>query len=318
MEPAVIAQPGFGPLDRVAVRVAEHAAVVRANLGGRTELRWSGLDGTEYVLALKTTWTLSPPARPGGHDVEYVTPCGAFQGFRTLPEWPQDAERQLLPGLLPSLVNDLNLVDATDGPSAKVAVDAAADSVRGALGALFDASTQGPPVEIACYDVGAGDKIDKDGAPPAGSRRLAAVLAGAVDDTWSCATAYDEQSYVRDWDVEIAGAARIADPKVFRTHDGVFVNYRRRGDRLELEGELALRAPTVTRLVALDVEMVAEDASNRVLLPQDKVAIEEPVVHRLPFAGRFLLRPGTAASARFAAPVLGEGREVLVVVRQRE
>jgi hypothetical protein len=317
VEPAAIAPAGLGPLDRVALRIAEHAAVVRASLGGRTELRWAGTDGTEYALAMKTTWTLSPPARPGGHDLEYVTPCGAFQGFRTLPEWPQDAERQQLPGLLPSLVNDLNLVEATDSPSAKVAVDAAADTVRGALGALFDASTQGPPVEIACYDVGAGDKSDKDGAPPAGSRRLAAVLAGIVDDTWSCATAYDEQSFVRDWDVEVAQAARIPDPKVSRTHDGVFLNYRRRGDRLELEGELALRAPTVTRMVALDAEMLAADAS-KVLLPVDKVAIEEPVVHRLPFAGRFLLRAGTAATARFAAPALGDGREVLVVVRLRE
>lgn len=315
-EPLETGLPAMGPLGRGSVRIAEHATVLRAGLGDKIEQKWTGPLGTEYALVLHAHWTVPPAVRPGSHELEIVSPMGAFTGFRSIAERMEGEEPQLAEGLAVQLLDFDGLLSTGSEPEHYVALDALAEQVRAGWTGLMAAAVQGAPLELAVFDAPLGAECGADGAAPPGATRLASARVACVDDTWAAVTSYQERSYIRDWQVEIAQDSRIPSPQVSRTHDGVCMNLRRRGDRVELDGELVVRAPSQVQRVLLAPPYSA--GSTRIVqrdVPEVAVLVEAPVVHRLPVRGRLLLKAGTASVLRQSAPGLGAGRELLVVVR---
>jgi hypothetical protein len=87
---------------------------------------------------------------------------------------------------------------------------------------------------------------------------------------------------------------------------------------VEVDGELVVRSPSQTQRVLLSPPFTSGGTTKLVRdQPELAVLIESPVVHRLPVRGRLLLKAGTASVLRQAAPGLGAGRELLVIVRPR-
>jgi hypothetical protein len=315
-EPLETGIPAMGPLGRASMRVAEHATVLRAGLGDKLEQKWTGPLGTEYALVMHTHWTVPPAVRPGSHELEVVTPMGAFTGFRSIAERIEGDEPKLAEGLAVQLIDFDGLLTSGSDPEHYVALDALAEQVRAGWTGLFAAAVQGAALEISVLDAPIGVECGADGAAPPGATRLAAARVACVDDTWAAVTSYQERSYIRDWQVEVAQDARIPSPQVARTHDGICINLRRRGDRVELDGELAIRAPSQTQRVLLAPALTSGSSTKLQRdVPEVAVLVEAPVVHRLPVRGRLLLKAGTPSVLRQAAPGLGAGRELVVVVR---
>lgn len=335
--PIAPGHPGFGAIDRVRQGVHEWARVLRTNLGGKVDQRWSGPDGADYRLSLQLQWQVPPPPRPGVRDFEYAAIGSALLGFVGVDgshEFDEADEKRLLAAdTFAALLQSAGIV--AEEPSEvplRSATDRDARPLGQAVAAMFDAMTQAPPIDVEFYDAPSGARLPLEGPLPAGVRRIGAVTLECVDDTGAVLQAYEVESILRDWDIEVAQASRITDPKCRRAEAGLFVNLRRSRERLELDGEYSVRQPTRTSAVILSAPMVAFDpvAPSKadgaqpakvppIVLPADVVNIDVPTVQRLPLSLRTTVRAGAPIVARQAASmVLGDGRELLIVVRSRE
>jgi len=277
------------------------------------------------------------PARPGAQEMEYIAVGGALGGFVGIDssvEITEEEQKRIVGAdTVDALVRAAG-VDATEPSEGHVrfAVDRGARPLAQAMGAMLDAMAQAPAIEVEFYDAPVGARLPTDGPLPIGMRRIGATTLECVDESGVVLQVYDEESVVRDWDIEVAQGSRIPDPKCQRAAAGLFVNLRRNRERLELDGEYSVRQPTKTLSVALSAPSVAFDPESRaktegaqpmrmapIVLPADIVNIDVPTLHRLPFSLRTTVKAGAPTVVRqSAAPVLGPDRELLIVVRSHE
>ncbi len=138
-----------------------------------------------------------------------------------------------------------------------------------------------------------------------------------------------EFRYVRDWDVEVAQSSRMPDPKVVILRHGYHVDAR---VLVAVDG--ALRAVALrTRVARLDrVDTVdallsrvsraggvadkSGSTSPAIVLPQDVVNVESPVLRHHSLSAVMRLDAKGSAVLRRAAPrLLGKGRDLVVLIQ---
>jgi hypothetical protein len=321
-----------GPLDRAHERVREVAAIVQVSLGGKVRQRWQGPDGTPYELRMTPTWQVPAPARPGGHDVEYVPCWSDFTGFRSEPyaelergdDDPSVAEADFRATLAAAGVSTHD----TGGGVAVFGVDKEAEQLR-ALVRTRHLRARPVSVHLAAYDAPAGKQLGDDGAP-AEARLLADMRLQTVFGSWATATAYEELTVATDWDVEVAQSSRIPQPRFERLAAGLFMNLRCSDDAVEVDGELSWRAPLdgrryqLARAVDAPGEARAVKAGESAVLqevppthlPREAVSIEHAPVQRLPLLFRQPLRRDQPSVWRCTSALLPAGRELVVTVRR--
>jgi hypothetical protein len=314
--------------------VHETAGVVRARLGRPLQQTWAGADGKDHVLRLSLQWNPPAPVRPGGHEVEHAAWSGRLEGFRS-HDYVEGREDPEPPAPWLDTVAEyakLTLLTANDDSGARIALDGSAERVRSLLASRFAAVGPAATFDLTLVDAPAGTGVGSDGALPDGARRIGHARLQLVPGTWACATAYDERSVLHDWDVEVAQASRIPDPKLVRVQHGMFVNARVADGVLEVDGEWSWRDADVVQDAALSAAVQTPELVNArrsgehavaekvpaVLLPPDRVRIEQPVRLRMPFAARLPLRQDAPVVARQAAAAFGQGRELLLVARPVE
>ncbi|MCC6669562.1 MAG: hypothetical protein IT458_00760 [Planctomycetes bacterium] len=331
--------PGFGDLDRVAVRAAESGSVLRLAAGAQVEQRWAGPDGEPIVLTLKAAWEGGTAEGPLSPDLEY-SPFGAgVASFRSVqPAAPEeDKAEDGEPGVARSFADamfgrdDAEIVAAhEEGSPCVVGVQAGARRVREAVAAALRELTQTAAVDLHLYDVAEGATPSAGGAPPEGAKVLAQATLGVARGAWASASSAEERNVLGGWSVEVAEAARIPDPQPLRVQSGAFLNLRLDGDTLTLEGEVRRVERIETQRTPLDAatgapaaefrtEQGRRDTLPETHLPQDLVNLERPTVRVLPLDLRLACKPGAVVVHRRAAPaLLGAQRELWIVARVRD
>jgi hypothetical protein len=337
--------PAMGPIDRLPLDIAELARVVPIRPGSKLALPWSSGQYT-YELQLDVRWRLPNAARPDGPDLGIFTMRGDLQGFRSLP----------VPGPL-SGDTDLFAAEGNDDPWAHIfehagegaewTSDVSADdtaqpfvatgenrrTIGEAVTSWFEVRCRVFTGELACFAVPRGTEWPDDGHVPDGATRLGAALLQQADATWSAVTVREERSVLYDWDVEIAQAARVADPRVSRLSTGFVLNTHTLGDRIEVDGELSRVVDPGRERLLLSAPMFGPERTvdgepkpaNRVLLigtvamVADEVNVEHPVVAAVPIRfTRELAKGGKAVWRGSADLVLGDGQDLVVVLTRTE
>jgi hypothetical protein len=151
-----------------------------------------------------------------------------------------------------------------------------------------------------------------------------------------------EQAYLRDWDVEVAQASRIADPIPWRFGDGAYMDLCVTGGAGGRPGAVRIGLE-LSRLEGIDREAfpVGQGLPARVRagvpssenanasatdprltlmsgLPPETVAVERPALRRLRLDAAAALGPdGTTVLRRSSPAVAGAGREIVVLIRAR-
>ncbi len=321
-----------GAIDRIHQVVHEFAGVVQGRVGGAVRQRWQGA-AAAFELRLVPTWQVPAPTSVGARDVEYLPRWPDFRGFRSVP-WLREGSEEV-PAVITEFQSALEAANAVARAAESVTANFGIDAEATALRALQRARVQqqtAVSIHIEAFDAPAGSKPGDDGSLPL-ARRLADVELQTVLGSWACVTAYEELGYVPDWDVEVAQAARIPDPKVERLAAGLFLNVRCGDNLVEIEGELSWRGAIEGRLVQLNQvlrsgSMVSATAASSnsavaheqpsVQLPADIVRIESIPLSRLPVQGQLPLRRDHAATWRCTSPLLAVGRELIVLVRRAD
>lgn len=337
--------PAVGSIDRLPLDIAELARVVPIRPGSKLALPWSWGQDT-FELQLEVDWRLPEAARPDAHDLGIFTMRGDLQGFRSLP----------MPGPLAG-DTDLFAAEDTDDPWANivehagegaewisdssadataqpfVAIDEPRRSIAAAVTAWFDARSRVFTGELTCFAVPRGTAWPDDGRIPDGVTRLGAARLQQADATWSAVTVRDERSVLYDWEVEIAQAARVADPHVCRLSTGLVLNTHTLGDRIDVDGELSAVVDPGRERLLLSAPMFGPERTvdgepkpaNRVLLVgtvamvADEVNVEHPVVAATPIRfSRELAKGGQSVWRSSADLVLGDGQDLVVVLRRAE
>lgn len=315
----------IGSMDRHASRIDEAGLVFRITNGTPSRHEWLASDGSTLRVVCDAGW--QQPAEPRS---VVVTPLldGPVLGFRSSRRGEPDEATEMLP-VHDMIVSRLERRD--DGGDGSVELVGKGD--RRAL--LFEGDDQSAAVKrmftgisdalrpvamtIEVLSVPAGAEFAADGGLPEDSRRLWQASGPGVVGLPSCFTTGHERSYVRDWDVEVAQAARIADPKVSICEDGWFATVKAlpsvagRGRRVEL----ALQQIDFVELARLDLvvgeQVNASTDSQEVVLPREELSIEKAVTRAVEVATMVTLDDqGTAVLRRSAARTLGDGRELVV------
>lgn len=334
-----------GAIDRLPLDIAELARVVPIRPGSKLALAWSsGQDA--YELQLDVDWRLPEAARPDARELGIFTMRGDLQGFRSLS----------IPGPLGADPEPL-LAEAHDDPWAQivehagegaewtsyssaddtaqpfVAVDGSRRTIAQAVSSWFDVRGRVFTGAIACFAVPRGTAWPDDGRMPQGATALGEAQLQQADATWSAATVREESSVLCDWGVEVAQAARVADPRLARLSTGLVLNTHTFGDRIEVDGELSRVIDPGRERLLLSAPMFGPERTvdgepkpaNRVLLVgtvamiADEVNIEHPVVAAAPIKfTRELAKGGQAVWRSSADLVLGAGQDLVVVVKRTE
>lgn len=348
-----IAHPGFGNLDRLARRINECGITFRVSRGGTASHRWTAHDGRELRLTCTARW--DKPAAAGRQNAEIHASAllnRPVLGFQTLYFGRDES-----PTFEPSNTEITSLVEATFE-----AVDQGLlhwsgrqDSAAGVF--VLAGTTAGPvagqllrsvqralePVRLSVHvvDVPVSVELQPQAALPEDARTVAKVSGPVLAGYPACFTGGTEATYLSDWNVEVAQAARIPDPRVEVVEAGYHLNALVRTDavgkpvavvvdcHLERFGGLeSVRTPINVAMIAPETLQTsisgapnrpAVGTSSRIpgqALPQDIVTIEKPIVaaHRLSALVK-LGGDGTAILRRPARNLLGEGRELAVIVR---
>lgn len=332
-----LGHPAFGPVDRGALSISSCAVVSRLHLGGALVQRWRGADGADWTLTIRMQWQVPQPAQPGGQAFEYLMLPPSRLGFRS-GFVGQEAEREIAPqedGGAGDLAAQIGADVRLRGGRAAVFIGESAPRMVAAANALVDSIAQAPTIVATLVDLPTGSRPAADGSVPAEGRVVGQATVAAIANAWSSVQVYDDQNYLRDWDVEVAQASRIPDPKVDRLGTGLFLDVRSDGTAATLVGEW-------TRLLDMSVEKVALSAAIGVPpaargsggnnnapvtvhefpalhLPPDEVAFERPVVQRLPLRASLRLEPGKTTCVRAAGDgAVAPGRELWLCVRRAD
>ncbi|MBK8097957.1 MAG: hypothetical protein IPK26_12670 [Planctomycetes bacterium] len=332
-----LGHPSFGPVDRGALAVSSCAAVARVHLGGTSSHRWRGPDGAEWALTIRMQWQVPQPAQPGGQAFEYLVLPPSNLGFRS-EQVGFEVEREILPaddGGAADLAAQVGADVRFKNGRAAVFVGEAAPRMVVAANALLETLAATPAVTMTLVDVPTGSRPAPDGALPADGRIVGEATIAPVQGVWSSIQVYDDQSYLRDWDVEVAQASRIPDPKVDRLASGLFVDMRCTADAVTLTGEWVRLLELTTEKVALSAAIGVPPAARgsggnnnapvqvhefpALHLPPDEVNFERPVVQRLPLRATLQLQQGKTTSVRAAGDgAAAPGRELWLCVRRAD
>ncbi|MBL8725592.1 MAG: hypothetical protein JNK49_16240 [Planctomycetes bacterium] len=325
--------PGSGDLgafDRVACRFDEAGVVFRVQRGGESRHEWTTLEGQRLALACRVDWTAAPARQVGG---VWISPLlqAPVLGFRSA----HGVERRD-PGELVDVGAILSAVLARgsdDSPAATLvgeAKDGSALVLHGEAGQRLAAELDLriaealAPVDVAIevFDAPAGMELPTNGAVPDGARALWHCAGPAVVGLPSCFTTGRDLTYMRDWDVEVAQSARIADPKVDVCEHGWFATVKALPAQASAPRrvEFALDRTDFVTMRQLDLpisgEMVGASDTVRIVLPRQVVTVEQAVTRSIALGGAVELdKTGVAVARRAAAQLLGPGRELVVRLR---
>jgi hypothetical protein len=327
--------PGSGDLDscqRVDRRFDEAGVVFRAARGSERRHEWTTLDGQRLALVCHLDWTTpsTPKARGAWVSPLLHTPVLGFRSAR--PAGAGEPEERLH---VDDLVRTVLSSGGQASPAAAIVGDAkngpalalqgeAGQQLAAELDRRIDEALAAADVAIEAFDAPSGAELPASGALPAGVRALWSCAGPAVVGLPNCFTSGREFTYVRDWDVEVAQIARIADPKVEVCEHGWFATVKvlpaSTGSPRRIE--LALDRTDFVKMSQNELRIadgtVGVADSARVVLPRQVVQVEQPVTRSVGLAGAFELDDaGVVVVRRAAAQLLGPGRELLVRLRVR-
>lgn len=332
----------MGPIDRVSLDTAELARVVPIQPGSRLVLSWSAGD-VAFELELEIRWNRPQRTAAGGRDLGFFAAHGDLRGFRSLPpaasasgDAPPAAEDLEMPWLdLGALAGDdaAGLLACGDEPAPTarrfLATDATCRNLAAAETTWFETRRNPFEGELTCFAVPRTTPWPEDGHAPDGATRIGASRLQQADGTWSACTVREEHGVLRDWNGEIGCYARIADPIVARVSTGLVLNTHCQGRELEIDGELAKIVDAGRQKLQLSALLLRSGENlgdsrrpdwrkppdTATALVADEGNVEHPAIARVPVHFVRTLAPGGVASWRTAADaVLGEGRDLVVVV----
>ncbi len=223
--------PAMGPLDRAAMRVDEAGFAFRVTRGSSTVHEWQDLDGATVRLTCGVDWQARQPAGDNSGRVAITNLFGPpVLAFRSSPYFElEEPEGISLADFVEASAgrNDDSVVhfdrgNRTGGGALVLAAGGTGPRAGRQLAAEFDALLQPVRVELEILDAPYDVLVKADGELPEGVRVLGRASGPALADLPVCFASAREQSYVRDFDVEVAQAARIPDPKVDAVEDGWF------------------------------------------------------------------------------------------------
>lgn len=327
--------PGSGDLgtfDRVACRFDEAGLVFRVARGGESRHEWTTVEGQRLALVCRVDWTPPPEPKAGG---AWISPLlqAPVLGFRSARAAETDEPGECVH--VDEIARAVIARGDDDTPAASI-VGAAKEgqtlALHGEAGQRLAAELDLriaealAPVEVAIevFDAPVGMDVPRSGAVPDGMRVVWRCAGPAVVGLPSCFTTGREFSYVRDWDVEVAQSARIADPKVDVCEHGWFATVKTlpASAGVPRRVELALDRTDFVSMRQLDLaiagEMVGSSDSVRVVLQRQLVSVEQAVTRSVGIGGAFALdEAGVAVVRRAAAQLLGPGRELVVRLHVR-
>lgn len=332
-----LGHPAFGPVDRGALAISSCAAVARVHLGGTSSHRWRGPDGGEWALTIRLQWQVPQPAQPGGQAFEYLVLPPGNLGFRSelvgfeIERTGPEADDGGVGDLASQVGADVRFKSGRTG----VLVGESAPRMVVAASAMLESLAATPALTATLMEVPTGSRPAADGALPADGRIVGQATLAPVQGVWSSVQIYDDQSYLRDWDVEVAQASRIPDPKVDRLASGLFVDVRCIGEDVMLAGEWVRLLELTTERVALSAAIGVPPSARgsggnnnapvtvhefpALHLPPDEVNFERPVVQRLPLRATLRLEQGKASCVRAAGDgAVAPGRELWLCVRRAD
>jgi hypothetical protein len=332
--------PGSGDLGafhRVECRFDEAGVVFRAARGNESRHEWTTLDGQRLALVCQLDWTPPAAAKSGG---AWLSPLlhAPVLGFRSGRATGRDEPAAPAPDdlvLVDELASALLASDSRYAAAVAFVGDAKSRTgiaLQGDAGQQFaaeldrriDDALTAADVAIEAFDAPAGVELPASGAPPAGVRALWSSAGPAVVGLPSCFASGREFTYVRDWDVEVAQGARIADPKVDVCEHGWFATVKvlpaAAGGPRRIE--LVLDRTDFVTMAQLEVPLAANMVglidSGHIVLPPQIVKTEQAVTRSITVGGAVELdAAGVAVVRRAAAQLLGPGRELLVRLRVR-
>lgn len=314
-----------GSVDRIGSRIDQAGLCFRVDRGADSAHEWAALDGSRLRLSCRVDWPGAEPTpiapllcspllrQPilgfrGSRDAEAEQPAESYAVADFVnEEFEWAADRGEIP------------VRRFDAPGSEAPVlHFAGDEGQRLAARIADRIDQllAPRrITVEVFDVAAGGQAD------AAARRWqfsGPVLVGLP----SCYASSREQTFVRDWDVEVAQSARMPDPQVSLCEEGWFATAKlqppdARGERrVELTLDVLALREVRQRTIVLSPPLVGTTADAKIELPQEQVTLEEPVTRVLAFDTALALdAQGTAEQRRVASGLLGDGRELLVRVR---
>ncbi len=321
---------GFGDIDRARREIDECGIAFEVPRGESTQQEWTGSTGQRLRLTCSANWTPRPPRSRN----DLVVRCGSrldrpIHSFRNIigidPEsvWPKQEPTLLQMARIERSRGDQVDIGNDASGSGKLVLlgSAAAATDRQMVDALQTALV---PFEasIRVFEVATGEG-------PEQSNEIARVSASVLGDRWVSFAGRAEQLYIRDWDAEVAQSARVPDPKIDVLSFGHRFDLQVVSDGRGKPTEVAIDA-AFERL--LEIERIETElntsmrsggvpsgdsgtVSPTVVLTQDVVAIERPVLSRHQVRSVLTLQADGSAQLRRAAPrLLGQGRELLFVV----
>ncbi|MCR9243530.1 MAG: hypothetical protein NXI31_00755 [bacterium] len=310
-----------GAVDRICSRIDQAGLAFRVDRGAESVHEWAAVDGTSLRLRCRVDWPGDEPTpiAPLLCSPLLREPVLGFRGTRAgEPDEPTEFYS------VADFVNEEFEWTADRGEVPVRKLDEAA--------ALYFAGTDGEQLAqriavrvdelltmrqltLEVHDVAVG------GAPASDKplwRATGPVLVGLP----SCFSSGREQSFVRDWDVEVAQSARIPDPKVSLVEDGWFATAKvmpadvHGVRRVELDLDAIVLAELRRRSLVLSPELVGSTRDAKVELPKEEVTLEQPVTRVFSFDTALALDDnGGAELQRVATGFLGAGRALLVRVR---
>jgi hypothetical protein len=323
----------LGPFDRIATRIDEAGLSFRLRRGEPSRHEWTTADGGRLRLTCSADWT-APKAEAGRGPVVLVSPLLArpVVGFRSsvlgepedYGEWTPllevvEAMREAGGG------DAVELLGAGDGAGHGVVLfgGARGPALAQAFAGRVEALLRGARIRVEIVDLPAGAAVAADGELPAGARRLGHFEGPLLLELPTCFAASVERSYLRDWEVEVAQSARIPDPQIGIAEEGLFATFRAvagpggRARRVELCLEVERLRELRSLSTSISTKSIAlTDASESLVMPQEVLDLELPVVDEFDLAGPVELdEGGLGMLRRGAVQLLGPGRELLVRIR---
>ncbi|MBM4060956.1 MAG: hypothetical protein FJ265_07650 [Planctomycetes bacterium] len=314
-----------GAVDRICNRIDQAGLAFRVERGAESAHEWTACDGSRLRLRCRVDWPGQEPTpiAPLLCSPLLRQPILGFRGIRRV-EPTEPTERYSVADFVNEefeWASDRGEVPVRrfgeEGAAAPVLYFAGQEGRQLAerIAGRIDELLAPRRITVEVFDVAAGAQPED----PALLWQFAGpVLVGLP----SCFSTGREQTYLRDWDVEVAQSARMPDPKVSLVEEGWFATAKvqppdargRRGVDLTLETVRLLELRQ--RSIMLSPQLVGSTADAKVELPQELVTVEQPVTRTFGFATVLELDGrGVAEQRRVAPGLLVDGRELLVRVR---
>jgi hypothetical protein len=324
---------GYGGIERIVLDVADHAATRAIPQGGTTTTSWSGPQGESYRLTIGANWSRrgttpgssviwssglwSEPLYPFGlAGQERFEPHGSFVFFARA----EDAVRaqDLSFGLLANLRAGFWV--QPDGIDVRTA-----ENLRRGFGSL-------PRYRVSLLLLDVPDDLDPNATTlPDTAREIVRLSSSVLAGESVAFTGRQIRSALTDWSVEIAMAARLADPVVRLYEDGYALEIVADGNDTgpaSVAVDCALFGwgldDTATVPINRAIEMPELTAGGETYtfstpalkLEQDRVSIEQISTRSQRIATRMALDvDGRASTLRSASRLLGERRAVWLRVQ---